>query len=103
MRINRFIGELGQFMKNLDKCIFTYLTPSSKVSLWMHRVKMVFARMIILSAVLLNSVAHVGNDAAQPVSADVCMGIDGNSWVSSVFDETVKHLLYVASLVAARV
>ena len=58
---------------------------------------------VILSAVLLNSVAHVGNDAAQPVSADVCMGIDGNSWVSSVFDETVKHLLYVASLVAARV
>ena len=46
MRINRFFGKLGQFKKNLDECIFTYLTPSSKASLWMCRGKMVLARMI---------------------------------------------------------
>ena len=46
MRINRFIGKVGQFKKNLDESIFTYLTPSSKASLWMQRGRMVLTRMI---------------------------------------------------------
>ena len=44
MRINHFIERLGQLKKNLDERIFTYLTPSSKASLWMHRGKMVLVR-----------------------------------------------------------
>jgi hypothetical protein len=58
---------------------------------------------VVFSPVLLNGVAHVGNDAAQSVCTDVGMCIDGNCWVGPVFDETVQHLLYVASFVATGV
>ena len=44
MIIKSFIGRLGRFRKRLDKFIFSYLSPNSKVSLWMLRAKMVFVK-----------------------------------------------------------
>ena len=50
-----------------------------------------------------NCVAHIGDDAAQLVGADVSMGINDYGWVGTMFDKTVQHLLYVAALIAAGV
>ena len=44
MKINGLIGRVGRLINKLDKYIFSFLTPDSKVALWMLRGKMVFAK-----------------------------------------------------------
>lgn len=43
MGTKSFLGESFRFIKKLDRYIFTYLTPSSKASLWGIRGKMLIA------------------------------------------------------------
>ncbi len=46
MGIKNIIRRSGRFQKRLDKYIFSYLRPNSKVSLWTHRARMALVKML---------------------------------------------------------
>ena len=58
---------------------------------------------MVFSAMVLYRMAHIGDDAAEFVGADMGVGIDGNRGVGTMLDEAVQYLLDVATFVAAGV
>ena len=56
---------------------------------------------MIFSAMTFYGMAHIGDDAAETVGADMGVGIDSDGWVGTMLDEAVQYLLDIATFVAS--